>query len=233
MSHRADEKERRRQERLAAEEAAKKNADRRKRLGLVGGVVLAVAVVAIIVLATGALSGDDGGGGGSGEGGENASIPAQQIDNLNEAVRASGCELTETKEEGRGHTGEKVEYETNPPTSGDHDPTPAEDGIYPADGPPDIEQSVHSLEHGRILIQYKEGTSPEQVAQLETLANEEVKGEAGYHTLLFQNQTGMEPAVAVTAWRNSLTCDTFDPKMFDAIRAFRRDRVDKAPEFIP
>ena len=44
---------------------------------------------------------------------------------------------------------------------------------------------------------------------------------------------GALPAVAVTAWRNSLTCDTFDPKMFDAIRAFRRDRVDKAPEFIP
>ena len=50
---------------------------------------------------------------------------------------------------------------------------------------------------------------------------------------MFQNQTDMEPAIAVTAWRKSLTCDTFDPKMFDAIRAFRRENVDKAPEFIP
>ena len=233
MSHRADEKERRRQERLAAEEAAKKSADRRKRLGLVGGVVLVLAVVAIVVLATGALSGDDGGSDPKSGGGGDASVPAQQIDNLNEAVRASGCKITKTKIEGRGHTGEAVKYATNPPTSGDHDPTPAEDGIYEAGNSPDVEQTVHSLEHGRINLQYKKGTSAEQIAQLETLANEEVKGESGYHTLLFENQTDMAPAVAATAWGQSLTCDTFDDKMFDALRAFRRDRVDKGPEFIP
>ena len=55
----------------------------------------------------------------------------------------------------------------------------------------------------------------------------------GYHTLVFQNQTEMEPAVAATAWGQSLTCDTFNEQIFDAIRAFRRDRVDKGPEFIP
>ena len=83
-----------------------------------------------------------------------------------------------SKEEGRGHTGEAVKYKTNPPTSGDHDPTPAEDGIYPADGPPDVEQSVHSLEHGRINIQYKAGTPENRIAQLEAVAEEEVKGTA-------------------------------------------------------
>jgi hypothetical protein len=232
MSHRAEEKERRRQERLAAEQAAKNTADRRKRLGIVGGVVLAIAVIAIVVVATGVVGGDEGGNAAENPG-SNASVPAQRIDNLAEAARAAGCTVTEHRIEGRGHTGETVRYRTNPPTSGDHDPTPAEDGVYPADGPPDIEQSVHSLEHGRILIQYKAGTPAAQVAQLEAVAGEEVKGTPGYHTLVFQNQTDMKPAVAVTAWGRSLTCDTFNDKIFDAIRAFRRDRVDKGPEFVP
>ena len=233
MSHRAEEKERRRQERLAAEQAAKSSADRRKRLGLVGAAVLAVAVIAIVVVATGVLGGDDSSGDGGGGSSSNASVPAQKIENLAEAARAAQCTVTEHKEEGRGHTGEAVKYQTNPPTSGDHDPTPAEDGIYPADGPPDVEQSVHSLEHGRINVQYKAGTPANRVAQLEAVAEEEVKGTSGYHTLVFENQTKMEPAIAVTAWRRSLTCDTWNNQVFDAIRAFRRDRVDKGPEFIP
>jgi hypothetical protein len=233
MSHRADEKERRRQERLAAEEAAKKNADRRKRLGLVGAVALVAAVAVFVVFAV-AGGGDDGdGGAGSGETGASASVPAQKIDNLAEAARAAQCEVTEHKIEGRGHTSETVKYKTNPPTSGDHDPTAAEDGAYAADGAPDVEQSVHSLEHGRINLQYKAGTPEDRIAQLETVADEEVKGTAGYHTLVFQNQTKMEPAVAATAWGRSLTCATWNDQIFDAIRAFRRDRVDKGPEFIP
>lgn len=230
MSHRAEEKDRRRQERLAAEEAAKSSADRRKRLGLVGAAVLAIAVIAIVVVATGVLGGDDDTSKG---GGAEAAVPAQKIDNLAEAARAAQCKVTEYKEYGRGHTGDPVKYETNPPTSGDHDPTPAEDGIYPADGPPDVEQSVHALEHGRINIQYKAGTPANRIAQLEAVADEEVKGTSGYHTLLFQNQTKMTPAVAATAWRRALTCDTWNDQVFDAIRAFRRDRVDKGPEFIP
>jgi hypothetical protein len=232
MSHRAEEKERRRQERLAAEQAAKSSADRRKRLGLVGAAVLAVAVIAIVVVATGVVGGDEEPTGG-GDGSAKASVPAQKIDNLAEAARAAQCTVTEHKEEGRGHTGEPVKYATNPPTSGDHDPTPAEDGFYEADGPPDVEQSVHSLEHGRINIQYKPGTPQERIDQLETVGSEEVKGTEAYHTLVFQNQTKMEPAVAATAWRQSLTCDTWNDQVFDAIRAFRRDRVDKGPEFIP
>ena len=230
MSHRAEEKERRRQERLAAEQAAQSSADRRKRIGIVAAAAL-VAAVAVFVVFVVLAGGDDGGN--NNDGTPAAGIPAQKIDNLAEAARAAGCTVTVSKEEGRGHTGKAVKYGTNPPTSGDHDPTPAEDGIYPADGPPDVEQTVHSLEHGRINIQYKKGTSAEQIAQLEAVAEEEVKGTSGYHTLVFQNQTNMEPVVAVTAWRQSLSCPAFNDKIFDAIRAFRRDRVDKGPEFVP
>jgi hypothetical protein len=230
MSSRAEEKERRRQERLAAEQAAQKSAATRKRLGLVGGGVLAIAIVAVLVLVVFAGGGDEAGGG---ERAGGAAIPARQIENLNEAARAAGCEVQTHKAAGRGHTGETVKYETNPPTSGDHDPTPAQDGVYAAGNPPDVEASVHSLEHGRILIQYKKGTPARTVGQLETLFDEEVKGSGGYHTLLFENQTNMPYAVAATAWTQSLTCDAMNDKVFDALRAFRQQYVDKGPEFIP
>ena len=65
------------------------------------------------------------------------------------------------------------------------------------------------------------------------MAEEELKGEPGYHTLVFGNQTDMTPAIAATAWRQSLTCETFNDRIFDAIRAFRRTYVDKGPEFVP
>ena len=43
----------------------------------------------------------------------------------------------------------------------------------------------------------------------------------------------MKPAVAATAWGNSLACPTFNDQVFDAIRAFRSHHADKGPEFIP
>ena len=228
MSSRQEEKERRRQERLAAEQAAAGGAESRRRIAIAGGVVLVAAIAIIVVIAVGS--------GGDGEGDQpsaEAAIPARQIDNLNEAVRASGCKLTTHRVAASNHTGADVTYETNPPTSGDHDPAAAEDGIYEAGNPPDVEQSVHALEHGRISVQYRKGTPQEQIDQLETLVSEPIKGEDGYHALLFENQTGMEPAVAATAWGRSLTCDAIDDRIWDALRAFRRDRTDKGPEFVP
>jgi Protein of unknown function (DUF3105) len=228
VSHRAEEKEKRRQERLAAEQAAQKSAERRKRLGLVGGGVLAAAIVVVLALVV-VAGGDDGGN--EPEGG--AAIPEQRIDNLSEAARAAGCKVSSPRVEGQGHTGEPVRYGTNPPTSGDHDPNPAQDGVYEPGNSPDVEQSVHALEHGRINVQYKRGTPAQRISQLETLVNEEFKGESGYHMLLFENQTNMPYAVAATAWGQSLTCEAWNDRIFDAIRAFRTQYTDKAPEFVP
>jgi len=228
VSSRQEEKERRRREREAAEAAAASGAGR-KRLAMVLGGVLAAAVAVIVVLAV-AAGGDDS------EPRNNSadSLPPFEITNANEAARAAGCELDEHRIEGRGHTSETVRYRTNPPTSGAHDPTWSEDGIYPTDGAPDIEQSVHALEHGRINIQYKPGTPQQQINRLEALGETfEVKSTEGYHALVFQNQTNMEPQSAATAWGKSLACARMNDQVFDAIRAFWRTNVDKGPEFIP
>jgi hypothetical protein len=234
MSSRQEEKERRRKEREALEAAARKSSDARKRIGIVAIVVAAVAAIAVIgVVVVG--GGDDGGGSGSGPGGggETAKAPTQNVDDLDDAVAAAGCKLERHKNEGSSHTTDDVKYGTNPPTSGNHDPNPAEDGLYEPGNPPDVERSVHALEHGRINVQYKPGSPPERIAQLRGMVDEEVKGTKAYKTLFFENQTGMTAAVAATAWTRSLTCPQWNDKVFDAIRNFRSDFVDKGPEFIP
>jgi hypothetical protein len=182
--------------------------------------------VAVLLITSG--GGDD-----AGSSAAKAALPPRQIENLSEAARAAGCKLNQYKDEGSSHTTDPVTYKENPPTSGDHDPTPSREGIYGAGNPPDVEQSVHALEHGRVNIQYKPGTPKLRIDQLSALFEEKVQGISGYKTLVFENQTEMPSAVAATAWTKSLTCPSWNDKVFDAIRAFRQDNVDKGPESIP
>jgi Protein of unknown function (DUF3105) len=235
MSSRQEEKERRRQERIDREQAEAGKAANRRRLQLVAGAVLALAAIVAVVAAIASGGGDSGSGASSAA--SDVKIPARQISDFDEALKAAGCTYKSYPSEGREHLPSDSEtndkYKTNPPTSGTHRPTPADDGIYDPGNEPDKENYVHSLEHGRIEIQYKKGTPQRQIDQLEALWNESLKGVAGYHQLLFQNNTDMPFAVAATAWTKVMGCETFNDKTFDAIRAFRERFVDKGPELIP
>ena len=178
-------------------------------------------------------------GGGDGEpsstasGASTAKIPEQQISDIKEAAKAAGCTLNNPAYEGANHeqkTFKASDYKTNPPTSGNHTPDWYEDGIYAPGDVPELGKLVHPLEHGRIEIQYKQGTPKATVDQLEALLAD---SEDGYHMLLFENTTGMEAAVAATAWTHSLTCPEMNDKVFDAIRTFRARYIDKGPERVP
>ena len=237
MAHRAEEKERRRQERLAEEQRAASAARTARRLRLVGGAALGVAVIAVAALLVSG-SGDDGASSGPAQqASDGAPIPRPGANaepaRLEDAARDAGCRVREVPSEGQGHTTETVEYRSNPPTSGEHDPVPAEDGIYEPGNAPTKEKLTHALEHGRVLIHYRAGLGNRLAPQLETLFNEEVNGTAGYHTVLLENNTGMSPAIAATAWTQMLTCRQASPKVFDALRAFRERYIDKGPEFVP
>src|SRR3954447_4817614 len=238
MASRQEEKERRRAERLAAEEEARKGTQRARRFQMAGGAILVIAVVVVgVILATG--------GGSSGSSGDtvndatlaNVRIPKAgpnaNAAGLSAAAKAAGCTVKTYGQEGRTHTTGKVKYLTNPPTSGNHNPVPADDGVYDPGNTPAKENFVHTLEHGRIEIQYKPGTPKRTRDQLETLFNEKFKGTEGYHQLLFENNTNMPFAVAATSWTHLLGCPKMDDKVFDAIRAFRDKYVDTAPEQIP
>jgi hypothetical protein len=232
MSSRREEKERRRQERLEREAVEARAQHRRQRLYLFGGVLLAAAVIVAGAIAIARSGGDDESTSG---GGKTAPIPARQQEDLQAAARAAGCQVRQLQSFGQEHTNGKVQYRSNPPTSGPHNPQPADDGIYEVGNPPEAERVVHALEHGRVVIQYRRGTDERRRSQLETLVNEEGTGNRprGYHQLLVENNTNMPYAVAASAWTRFIGCPTFNDRVFDALRAFRAEYTDKAPEQVP
>lgn len=233
MASRQEEKERRREERLAAERQESAAAARKKRLGIATGAVLALALVAAIVIV--ALSSGGSSKPKPGKDGTSAKLPGVQTTDLTAAAKAAGCTMQDyPKNVGdRGHTAKKVKYKTNPPAFGEHNEVASSDGDYVGQGTPAKENLVHSLEHGRVELQYRTGLPQAQRSQLESLFNEKAGPfEPGQYLLLFQNNTGMPYAVAATAWTHILGCKTFTPKVFDALRAFRAKYTLQAPEKI-
>jgi hypothetical protein len=232
MSSRQEEKERRKRERQEREAAEKAKTARRKRMQVVfGGGLAAIAVVAIVVVvAVVGLGGDDG----TDEvPASQAGIPAQKESDLKKAAAAAGCKLVDAENEGAGHEEKDFaasDYKQNPPTSGNHFPTWYDDGVYNAGDVPELGRLVHTLEHGRINLQYKPGTPATTVARLETLVKEL---DDGYHMLLYENTTKMSFAVAATAWDHQLGCPAMNDQVFDAVRAFRTEYIDKGPEVVP
>jgi hypothetical protein len=252
MASRKEEKERLRQQRLAAERRAASSGQRRLLLGYVVAGVLAAAVVVGIVVVIASGSGGDGGGSADGDVPEGAHVDTQggfaptfgvapndregtppppiEQARLNAAAEDAGCDLQlNLPDEGNNHLSpnqETPKYETNPPTSGDHDPQPQADGAFAEE--PEPRHFVHSLEHGRIEIQYSPDLSEEDQLALKGVFDEDPNG-----MLIFPNPD-MPYEVAATAWTNLLGCKTYDgPATLDAIRAFRDTLRGQGPEPLP
>jgi hypothetical protein len=159
--------------------------------------------------------------------GESTGPPSKRaLEQLRLAAAAAHCSVASFPTEGRDHTDAKVTYRTNPPTSGAHNPTPAPDRVYEVAPPP--ENYVHSLEHGRIALQYRPGAPANVRAALLG-----VYREFTHHVLLFPNNTGMDYEVAATAWKHRIGCTHFNAKVPDALRRFRDAYRDRGPESVP
>lgn len=237
MSSRKEQKERLRQERLQREQASAGAAQRKKLVGYGAAAVLALAAIAAVVIAiTGGGGDDDGGAQAPDNAAANAptvsyaedppAIPEAAEFDLRAAARAAGCQLEDPPNEGADHVEGEVQYRANPPTSGNHNQIPTEDGAYTST--PKTENAVHSLEHGRINIQFSPDLPQQQIDQLKVLFDED-----SYHMLLYPNGTDMPYQVAATAWDHALLCEEFSPQVFDAIRAFKDSYRDQGPEFVP
>ena len=190
---------------------------------MIAGTILSVAAVAAIVIAVSA------GGGSSASDGSRTNKasntlppPPQKIASLEQAAKAAHCVLKNPPIEGRTHVTTPVKYGTNPPTSGNHYPIPEQDGVYKKQPP--LTHIVHTLEHGRIEIQYTPTLSLHRIRQLGGFFNEEPA-----YLLLFPNDT-MSYDVAVTAWGHLAGCKKVTDETFDVIRAFKQRYLGKAPE---
>ena len=235
MASRKEEKEQRRAERLAREQREHEEARRRRIYSIVVGGVLAFAAIAAVAIAVVAGGGDKvasiGGLAAPSQSFEGAvDPPAQAATDLVPTAKAAGCVLKNPVIEGRTHIPpeQKVTYHTNPPTSGNHDPIPADDGVYStAPTSKTIRHFVHTLEHGRIELQYDPSLPKKRIDQLGGLFNEDP-----YHMVLFPN-TKMPYKVAATAWGHLIGCEKVTDQTFDALRAFRDRYRDQGPETVP
>jgi hypothetical protein len=239
--NRREEKERLRQIRLEAEQREASEQRRKLLLGYgVAGLLGAAVVVGIaIVVLSGGGDGASGGAHISAITGDTHGLqpderdgpepPILQNSDLDEAAATAGCDLREDLPiEGRTHISPEdpePKYRTNPPTSGNHIEPPLQqaDGAYME--PADPVNVVHSLEHGRLAVQYSPGLPEEAQLELRGLYDTIYGG-----ALLFPNPD-MPYDVAVTAWGNLMGCDSYrGESTIDAIRLFGLEHWGQGPE---
>ena len=245
MANRREEKERLRQIR---EEAEKREAAEQRRKLLIGyGVagVLTAAVVAgilVVVLAGGGSSASGNShivSNGIGsltttqdlkpddrEGIRTKPGPLASPASLPKAAKAAKCVLRNPKDDGNIHllpSQPTPKYKSSPPTSGDHDPVPLANGAY--ESPiTNFRHAVHTLEHGRVEVQYRSSLSTHDQLLLKGVIDEDFRD-----MVLFQNDQ-MPWQVAAAAWGHYLGCRQFNEKTLDAIRAFRDAYRGQGPE---
>ena len=251
MPSRKEEQAKRRAERLEAERRAAEADRRRLVLGYVVAGALALAVVAGLVIALTSGGGEEKSASGEKveglpeeahietffgslngfepDGREGTPPPELAQGDLETAAADAGCDLQlDLEEEGVQHLKEEdkpPEYETNPPTSGNHIEPPLQqaDGAYSEAVEPVY--WVHSLEHGRIAIQYDPDLPEAEQLELKGVFDEAPEG-----MLLFPNPD-MPYEVAATAWTQLVGCERYEgAATLDVIRDFRDIYRGQGPE---
>lgn len=118
----------------------------------------------------------------------------------------------------------KGRYNSIPPTSGEHYDTPVRLGIYEESIPNEFQ--VHNLEHGHVLVQYRNLTE-DQVNALEGVVS------ADPRMVILAPYPDMDPVLALTSWGRIQTCDAWAAGILDVVRSFIRANRDRAPESVP
>lgn len=169
---------------------------------IVLGVVVAVAGLIILGRALGAFD-----------------APAKPID-VNAAEFDPAGQVVGTKMESLGNAhvlqGQRVtSYNSIPPTSGEHWPTPAPWGIKDTTQPNEV--TTHNLEHGGVVIAYNNLTTTE-VDQLKGLVRQLMSG--GFPKIILEPYPELRDAkVALTAWTWLYKLPTIDQTQI--VRFFR------------
>lgn len=101
--------------------------------------------------------------------------------------------------------GQTISYPDRFPTSGAHDPVPVEPGFYDTVQPPT--KLVHSNEHGMVVIYYDKPPAE----TLEMLKEWTRMFPGIWDGVVVTPAPGIGEEVVLTAWRNILRLDPFDP----------------------
>lgn len=221
--------ERREEARLKREEIQRRMARRRRSRSIgLGLVVVAVIVVVVAVFLTS---------GGNGGGNANIASAADLLKQAPAAKQSAGCGPVQTTPNyanapgadpsiDHEHIGSAPEvatapalstYATIPPASGPHNPSPLPPGIYTS--PPDVFGTIHSLEHGAVIIWYAPGTTGKELDDLRAFYGQpQSKVDIGQAKIIIapydypdQGTAGQLPSgaqMAVVAWHRLETCSS-------------------------
>ena len=119
--------------------------------------------------------------------------------------------------------GTKVDYKSNPPTSGPHYVNTKSAGIY--DKPIPEGNLLHSMEPGPVIIWYQSNLPKEQVEQLKNIYNEASAGKK-----IMVPRDDLDVPVALTSWGRLLKLQTIDEVK---IKEFIETNNNRAPEKAP
>lgn len=117
------------------------------------------------------------------------------------------------------HTNETQNYPTTPAVSGPHAPQPAACGVLGQPIP--AGNSVHSLEHGAVGINYGPDVEMDVIKQIEALVGE-------YEENVFSAPlAGMESPIVVSSWGRMMKLDSFDEA---SVKEYVDEFAGKGPE---
>ncbi len=171
-----------------------------------------------------------------------SSTNAANVSKVAATMRAAGCTFQTVPSQPYPKSGnlhiqslsDKVRYNTYPPSSGYHYPTPAVWNDYTQAVNP--KQAVHNLEHGAVVVWYGSGISPANRRKLDEFYNESPNGmlvtpmDDAAAGITYPKHERLGSKIALTAWvapRGSgqgvvAICPNVDLKAFAAFRdAFR------------
>lgn len=225
-------------------EAAGAPPKRRLRGYLAGALVVLIAVAGAVALLAGGDGGEDAGADRAGAdpgpllpAGGLFAIPDDDVETVRAAADAAGCELRSYKVATRDHVGPsvRVRYSSSPPTSGRHSPVPAQDGAY--EESPNVMELVHTLEHSRVIVWFKRDLPRKARASLKAYFDHD-----SALMVLVPDTTGMDYAVAATAWNRNPTprgtgrllgCPEHNDDVYTALERFKERNRGRGPEVIP
>ena len=193
------------QQRRAAEEERRREQQKAARKRNLVTLLIAVVVFAVVVALVVQNRGDDG---------------ADLAGTVGE--KEAGCDPIEEHEiEGQDHVDVAPDYETNPPTSGDHLQTPASAGFF--DEAVDPGAVVHNMEHGQIVFWYDPDAPDTVIDSIEAMVDDVPQA-----TLAVPWDDIEAPhTFAMSAWGASQHCRQVSQEVVDA---FRTEYQGKGPE---
>ncbi len=101
-------------------------------------------------------------------------------------------------------------YRSRPPASGPHNPTPMPAGVYTQ--PPDVYRTIHSLEHGAVIIWYRLGTQSAALTSIQNFYSDPASNDhviVAPYSYPSQGQAGSLPAgqqMVLVAWHHVQDC---------------------------